>query len=108
MATLILALVYGRDKQDALTRADYVFERLKQKSVIAEYSLMRRSWAKLPTVAKANSREGKRFIAERWQATKKGFTTAITMVREGINRYSDDSLFRSLIAVDDEQRMFRY
>ena len=108
MPTLILAIVYGRDKHEALTRADYVFERLKQEHVITEYSLLGRRWAKLPIVAKVPSSEAKQFIAERWQATKKGFATAIAKVREGINRYSDDELFSNLVAVGGQQRMFRY
>ncbi len=108
MTTLILAIVYGRDKHEALTRADYVFERLKQENMIVEYSLLGRRWTKLPFVVKVHSQAGKQFIAERWQATKKGFTTAITMVREGINRYSDDALFSNLVAVGGQPRMFRY
>ena len=108
MPTLILAIVYGRDKHEALTRADYVFERLMQEHVITEYSLLGRRWAKLPIVAKVPSSEAKQFIAEWWQVTKKGFATAITMVREGINRYSDDELFSNLVAVGGQQRMFRY
>ena len=108
MPTLILAIVYGRDKHEALTRADYVFERLKQEYVITEYSLLGRRWTKLPIVAKVPSSEAKQFIADRWQATQKGFATAIAIVSEGINRNSDHDLLSKLVAVGVQQRRFRY
>ncbi len=116
MHTVIAAIVYAKGRSDALHQARRVFARLVQDNVFDYYTLFdedrpasgKSRWGRLPVVAKADSRVGKRLIEDGWHATRKAFDEAIAMVREGINTYTDDELFTDLVAVGGQPRMFRY
>ncbi len=119
MHMTIVAIAYATDKTRALSKAEDVFERLVRNEVFDEFTLLDKEgfaaspswpsrWGKHPMVVMASSKDGKRLIEEQWQATKRAFAEAITMVREGINNYTDDELFTDKVAVDGMPGMFRY
>ena len=116
MHTVIAAIVYANDRREALHQARRVFERLVQDNAFDYYTLFdenrpasgKSRWGRLPVVAKTDSRVGKRFIEDKWHATKKAFDEAITKVREGIHNYTNDELFTDLVEVGGQPRMFRF
>ena len=116
MHTVITAIVYAKDRREALLRARGIFDRLVEDNVFDYYTLFNENrpasgksrWGSLPVVAKADSRAGKQLLEDKWQATRRAFDEAITKVREGINNYTDDELFTDLVAVGGQPRMFRF
>ncbi|MDQ3848201.1 MAG: hypothetical protein M3261_04500 [Thermoproteota archaeon] len=116
MHTIIAAIVYANNESNALAQARQVFARLVQEHAFDDYTLLHdrtkaavpSNWSKYPTVAKANSSEGKRFITDRWQATKRRFDWAIGNVREAVTQYTDDELFAGKDDLGGVKQLFRY
>ena len=81
MHTVIAAIVYAKDRREALLRARGIFDWLVEDNVFDYYTLFNENrpasgksrWGRLPVVAKADSRIGKRFIEDKWQATRSAF-----------------------------------
>ena len=114
--TVITAIVYAKDRREALLRARGIFDRLVEDNVFDYYALFDENrpasgtsrWGRLPVVAKAASRVGKQLLEDKWHATRRAFDKAITKIREGINNSTDDELFTDLVAVGGMPGMFRY
>ena len=116
MHTVITAIVYAKDRREALLRARGIFDRLVEDNVFDYYTLFNENrpasgtsrWDRLPVIAKADSRVGKQLLEDKWHATRRAFNEAITKVREGINNYTDDELFTDRVALGGMPGMFRY
>ena len=103
MHTNIVAIVYANDKKQALLEACSVFTALIERGLFDEFTPVNEH-----DVVKAGSKQGKRLIEDRMQATRNTFDRAITMVREGINCYSNDELYSEYVPIGGQRGMFRY
>ena len=116
MHTIIAALVYAKDQNEARLRARGVFEKLVRECAFDDCTLLDErtmnvlpaNWRKYPMVVKATSREGKQFIQDRLQATRRRFAWALGKVREAVTHYTDDDLCAGTDDFGGVKQMFRY
>lgn len=114
---IIRAIVYAKDKDEALQKAYGIFEGMCGEGRDFDYYRMFRKedagtgvsgsdrWGELPAVSEVTSKEGKKLVDEGIKYTKQRFMEAIKKVREGIEKYTDDELFEEKDRLDI---MFKY
>lgn len=99
---VIRAIVYAENKDKAQDKAETVFERLVEDTQFDYYVSFDKDgmgmsgkdrWVKLPAVAEATSRKGKKLIDEGMQFTKVAFTEAMKEIRFITEKYSDKDIF---------------
>jgi hypothetical protein len=108
MHQVIRAIVYADNKEEALDKAKGVFERLCGEDGhtfdyfttfddnSSEMSGPAR-WGKLPVVALANSKEGKKLIDDGMKWIRQTYMENLQKAKEMIKNYSDEELFEEKI-----------
>jgi len=102
---VIRAIVYAKDKREALCKAKEIFEKLCECQRPFDYYVTfdmdgygvsgKDRWGNLPVVAKADSDEGKMLIEEGMKFTRECFMDKLAKVREILNTYSDRQIWEN-------------
>jgi len=101
MHMVIRAIVYAKTEDEALKKARKIFEQLCE-TEFDYFTLFnddtstvsgKARWGELPVVAKADSKEGKRLIAEGMEATKREFLDSVAKIKNSLEKYSAEELF---------------
>jgi len=119
MHMVIRAIVYAKNKEDALAKAANVFDGLTENQDPFDYYEMfntagsvvsgRGRWGALPAAVKADSKAGKKLIEEGMKSTWDEFKEAIKAVREGISTGTDEKLFEDKdVKTNNMTGMFKY
>ena len=104
MHMVIRAIVYSENEEEALDKAEGVFEGLCGDGKVFDYYTMfmendnssvsgKARFGGLPAVARADSPEGKHLIDEGMQFTRDEFMRGIKEVREALAMLTDEELF---------------
>jgi hypothetical protein len=104
MHSIIRILVFAKNKDAALDKAESILERLcGDDKPFDYYTLFRKNdnspvsgksrWGNLPAAARADSPKGKRLIDEGMKFTRDSFMRNLKTIREGLANFSDDELF---------------
>jgi hypothetical protein len=110
---VIRAIVYAENKEDALDKAEHIFQRLagEDGQPFDYYTMFRDGddkygvsgksrWGDLPAVEDANSDAGKKLIEEGMEYTEKEFEYALEQIKGFIDDgKTDDSMFRYYCSV---------
>lgn len=101
MHMVIRALVFAKEKDEALEKAKKIFSSLcgEDGQPFDYYSTFDDSyavgrWGKLPICVKATSKTGKKFIKEGIQSTIKEFNRNFQILKQAIEKYSQEELFK--------------
>ena len=112
MHMVICCLVYAPNKEEALTKAKGVLDRLcgEHDEPFDCYTTFdnegspvsgKGRWGNLPAVVRADSPEGKKFIDEGMKATRDEFMENMRRIRRGLDNMTDDDLFSEELVSHD-------
>lgn len=119
MHMVIRTIVYAKDKNEAISKAHGVFNRLTENQHPFDYYQMfdnegtpvsgKGRWGSLPALSKVDSKNGKKLIDEGMKYTHDEFISSVKKVRETINAYTDEQLFEDKdVKIDGMIKMFKY
>ena len=102
---VIRTIVYARTKEDVLQEAENDFNRLTGENAPFDYYTMFNQdgmgmsgsdrWGKLSPAAKVGSKNGKILVDEGLQFTKEGLLEDLKVVRETLNKATDEEILES-------------
>lgn len=89
----ISALVFANSEEEALSKAETVFERLVENGNYFDYYKILNGQEDMPIAIRADSAEGKKIIQDSMNATKFDFMSNIKIIRELLESHTDEMLF---------------
>jgi len=111
MHMVIRAIVYGKNEEEALKRAEIVFGRLVEDGSFDYYTLFndnratmsgKARWGNLPPVALAKSKEGRKLISDAMKATKDEFYDNVRKLRNALRDFTTEELFKMRYGFEDK------
>lgn len=114
MHMVIRAIVYAPTREEGLSKAKSIFENMCGEGRVFDYFTSfdddsspvsgPKRWGKLPVIAEADSKEGKKLINQAMKYTFENFFEAMKLIKKNIRKFSDKELFEENVKDD----MFRY
>lgn len=114
MHTVIRIIVEADNKEDALSKAENVLERLCGEDKTFDYYAMfnkedvdgqgKSRWGELPACVRTNSKKGAKLIKEGMEATKDEFFSNLGKIRRILSTCADEEIFEGRI-IDDKTKM---
>jgi len=101
MHMVIRAIVYARNKEEALEKGKEIFQQLCKRGFFDYYVTFdedrplsgKSRWGNITPVAKANSKTGKALIKQGMDFTKENFMECMAKIRKILSAFSDEEIF---------------
>ncbi len=117
MHSLIRAVVFAKNEEEGLAKARSIFEELVESGKFDYYTDFAEEgttvsgqarWGEYPVIALADSPEGKKLIEDGFKSTKDEFFENLKHIRTGIEKYTDEELWKGEDNINGIKGFFHY